>query len=263
MQANQKSYTNNIENFLCPFTDMYITQGANGSFSHKGTMANDVRGIKAGVRYPYYAPCDIECIWIYPKSGQSCWRSINKVRFANNNINYATFMIAHDDLFNHFIGKKLNQGELLGFHGMNGNATGIHTHIEISQNHFNMSNWSKNKYGNYCFDKESDTDECYFVDNTNILNGMNGNWKKTSDIVNVIKYINIPKTIVKRNIYDINTKKQIGQLSPKKFGGLSYKILNNSNGYVQINTLNFGVCLVKMTDTLKITDRPLYNSGNF
>ena len=32
-----------------------------------------------------------------------------------------------------------------------------------------MSSWHKNKYGIYCFDEESDTDESYFVDNTNII----------------------------------------------------------------------------------------------
>lgn len=48
MKKNQKSKRNNIEDFLCPFTDMYITQGANGSFSHKGTMANDVIGKNLG-----------------------------------------------------------------------------------------------------------------------------------------------------------------------------------------------------------------------
>ena len=59
----QTSRRAGIQDFLCPFTDMYITQGANGAFSHKGTMANDVRGRDVGVRYPYYAPCDVKCMF--------------------------------------------------------------------------------------------------------------------------------------------------------------------------------------------------------
>ena len=61
MLKNQKSKTNGIENFLCPFTDMYITQGA-GEGTHKGTMAVDVRGNNSGKKYAYYAPCSLKCI---------------------------------------------------------------------------------------------------------------------------------------------------------------------------------------------------------
>ena len=96
MQKGQKSIRSGIEDFLCPFTDMYITQGSNGRFSHQGTMANDVRGRESEVRYLIYAPCDILCKKLYPDSGQAMWQSKNKVRFANGRIDYATFMVAHD-----------------------------------------------------------------------------------------------------------------------------------------------------------------------
>lgn len=182
MFKGQTSRRGGIQDFLCPFTDMYITQGANGSFSHKGTMANDVRGLVAGVRYPYYAPCDVKCIWIYPNSGQACWQSLEKVRFANGNIDYATFMTCHDDSFDAYVGLIRRQGEQIGNMGVNGNASGVHCHIEISQTKCSMSSWHKNKYGIYCFDEESDTDDSYFVNNTNIIEGMSGNWKNTSDV---------------------------------------------------------------------------------
>ena len=54
MKKGQKSVTNGIENFLCPVTDMYITQGANGSYSHKGTMAVDIRGLNT-LRYKVHS----------------------------------------------------------------------------------------------------------------------------------------------------------------------------------------------------------------
>ncbi len=182
MIKGQKSIIGGIENFLCPFTDMYISQGSNGAYSHKGIMANDVRGKIAGIKYPYYAPCTCKCLKKYPKTGQVMWQSIDKVRFANGRIDYATFMTAHDDSMNVKIGQVVSQGEQLGNMGKKGysNMTGVHCHIQVSQG--NDITWIKNKYGNYHFNKEYDLDECYFVDNTNILNGRGGNWKNTTQI---------------------------------------------------------------------------------
>lgn len=180
MYAGQKSIRNGIQDFLIPFTDMMITQGSNSAYSHKGIMANDVRGLEGGVRYPYYAPCDCKCIRKYPESGQSMWQSLNKVRFANGRIDYATFMIAHDDSQDCYVGQIVEQGHQLGNMGMKGFATGIHCHIQISQS-ADMS-WYKNQYGIYQFNNEYDLDDCYFVDNTNIIEGMGGDWKTTNDV---------------------------------------------------------------------------------
>lgn len=263
MFKGQKSRRGGIQDFLCPFTDMYITQGANGSFSHKGTMANDIRGLQAGVRYPYYAPCDVKCIWIYPNSGQACWQSLEKVRFANGNIDYATFMTCHDDSFDAYVGLVRRQGEQLGNMGKQGNATGVHCHIEISQTKCSMSSWHKNKYGIYCFDVESDTDESYFVDNTNIINGMGGAWKHTTDVpVESNKFINVPEWIDERNIYDSNFN-QLATIKPKKFGGLSYKIFSIQGEFAEIETVNFGRCFIKITESTPITETPTYEHGNY
>lgn len=180
MKKNDKSIRAGIEDFLCPFEDMYITQGSNGEFSHKGTMANDVRGREVGVRYYIYAPCDIKCLKLYPSTGQSMWQSINKVRFANGRVDYATFMVCHDDSMDCTVGMERKQGEIFYQMGMKGWATGVHTHIQISQS--DDTSWYKNEYGIYKFNNEYDTDDCYFVDNTNILNGMGGNWKETKDV---------------------------------------------------------------------------------
>ena len=40
MYKGQKSIRGGIEDFLCPFTDMYITQGSNGKYSHRGILKN-------------------------------------------------------------------------------------------------------------------------------------------------------------------------------------------------------------------------------
>ena len=181
MIKGQTSIRNNIEDFLCPFTDMYISQGSNGKYSHRGIMANDVRGKVAGVKYPYYAPCTCKCLKTYPETGQVMWQSINKVRFSNGRIEYATFMTAHDNAMNAKVGQLVKQGQQLGNMGNKGfsNMTGVHCHIEVSQS--SDTTWKLNKYGNYMFNNEYDLDSCYFVDNTNIIKGMGGNWKTTNE----------------------------------------------------------------------------------
>lgn len=180
MKKNDKSVRAGIEDFLCPFEDMYITQGSNGKFSHQGTMANDVRGREVGVRYLIYAPCDMVCKKIYPSTGQAMFQSKNKVRFANGRIDYATFMVAHDNTMDLYVGREFSQGDGFFQMGDKGYATGVHTHIQISQSA--DTSWYKNEFGIYKFNNEYDTDDCYFVDNTNILNGMGGNWKQTKDV---------------------------------------------------------------------------------
>lgn len=197
MKRNDKSIRGGIEDFLCPFEDMYITQGSNGRFSHKGTMANDVRGKVAKERYFIYAPCKIKCIKLYPSTGQAMFQSVNKVRFANGRVDYATFMVAHDNTMNCFIGQTFEQGESFFQMGDKGFATGVHTHIQISQSA--DTSWYKNEYGIYKFNNEYDTDACYFVDNTNILNGMGGDWKLLKDVE--VKESKHPVYIANYNMY--------------------------------------------------------------
>lgn len=262
MYAGQKSIRGGIQDFLCPFTDMYITQGSNSAFSHKGIMANDVRGVNAGVRYPYYAPCDVKCVRIYPESGQAMWQSLNKVRFANGNIDFATFMTAHDDSFDAYVGQIVPQGNQLGNMGMKGNATGVHCHIQTEQG--SDTSWYKNQYGVYQFNNEVDLDDMYFVDNTNVIEGMGGSWKHTTDVpVKEDKYVNIPEWIEERNIYKLDTKEQFATIKPKKFGGLSYLIYSRDGEFAEIQTVDFGRCYVKVTDSTPITDVPTYEHGNY
>lgn len=274
MIKGQKSVRGGIEDFLCLFTDMYITQGSGGNYSHKGIMANDVRGIKAGVRYPYYAPCTCKCIKTYPSSGQVMWQSVNKVRFANGRIDYATFMTVHDDTMDAKIGQVVSQGSQLGNMGTKGNATGVHCHIEVSQSA--DTSWTKNSYGIYHFNNEYDLDDCYFVDNTNILNGIGGNWKTTdkvavqNNVESQKNYVNLPPNISSWAIYDINVapvkKNAKATLNPKKFGGLSYYVHEYRDGGTTavIETLQFGRVKIYIKDTCaKITVGSYqYQSGN-
>lgn len=264
MRAGQTSVRGGIQDFLCPFTDMYITQGSNNGFSHRGIMANDVRGAQAGVRYPYYAPCDVKCIRTYPNSGQAMWQSLNKVRFANGRVDYATFMTVHDNTFDAKVGQIVRQGSQLGNMGTKGNATGVHCHIEVSQSA--DTSWTKNQYGIYHFNNEYDLDDCYFVDGTNILNGMGGNWKTTDKVpvsnpqpqptTDTRNFVNLPPSISKWNFYDINVapvkKNAKGILNPAKFGGLSYYVYEyrDNNTTAVIQTQQFGKVKIYIKDTV-------------
>ena len=274
MKKGQKSVRGDIEDFLCPFTDMYITQGSNGGYSHRGIMANDVRGSQVGVRYAYYAPCTCKCVRTYTSSGQVMWQSINKVRFANGRIDYATFMTVHDDTMDAKIGQVVPQGNQLGNMGTKGNATGVHCHIEVSQSA--DTSWTKNQYGIYHFNNEYDLDDCYFVDNTNILNGMGGNWRTTDKVPvqssadSQKNYVNLPPSISSWAFYDINEapvkKNANGSLNPKKFGGLSYYVHEyRDNGTTAvIQTQQFGKVkiYIKGTCATITIGSYKYQSGN-
>lgn len=262
MYKGQKSVRGGIEDFLCPFTDMYMTCGPNEGKYHKGTMAIDVRGAQSGVRYPYYAPATVRCMRIYPESGQAMWQTVNNVRCSNGYIGKVTFMTVHDDSFDAYVGLVVPQGTgQLGNMGTRGNSTGVHCHIELSQSA--DTSWRKNQYGNYCFSTETDPEDVFFMDNTNILNGI-GNWKYLKDVpVSSGEYINIPPTIEERNIYRKDTKQQFATIKPKKFGGLTYKIYSRDGEFAEIETRDFGRCYVKVTAMTPITNTPQYERGTY
>lgn len=183
MKKNQTSKTNNRENFLCPFTDIYITQDY-GVGSHKGIKAYDVRGSEKGKKYPYYAPCTCKLIWCDKSNGQGLWQSVSKVNFANGRVDYATFMTAHDETFDAKIGQVVPQGHQLGNMGSKAgggaNSTGVHCHIEIAQAKYTIANWNKNKYGIWCFPKEYPMEDCCYMNDTRIIKGLNKKWKYLS-----------------------------------------------------------------------------------
>lgn len=275
MIKGQKSVRGGIEDFLCPFTDMYITQGSNSGFSHKGIMANDVRGTQAGVRYPYYAPCTVKCLKTYSESGQVMWQSVNKVRFSNGRVDYATFMTTHDDTMDAKVGMIVPQGNQLGNMGTKGNATGVHCHIEISQSA--DTSWTKNQYRIYHFNNEYDLDDCYFVDNTNILNGMGGNWRTTDKVpvsqptANGKNYVNLKPNVDTWRIYPLNASpvkgNEKGFLKPKKYGGLTYYIYayhdNNTTAEIQTSSFGRGKIWIKDTNCSITIDNPIYEHGEY
>lgn len=191
MKPNKKYLdSNGYEYFMCPFTKMYISQGSR-QWSHSGVMANDVTN-GDGAKEPYYAPCSCRCEAVYPKSGQSQWVSLNPVHLANGKISIVHFTVAHDDSFNAYVGMTLIQGNQIGNMGAKGIGTGVHAHIQVGVGHPNVWGIVKGyftfngvRYPVYGFQYEPyDLDDCYFVNDTTILNGAGGKWKTCTPATN-------------------------------------------------------------------------------
>lgn len=230
MKKNQKSKSNGRENFLCPFTDIYITQDSNVG-THKGTKAYDIRGKQPGVKYPYYAPCTCKLIWYDKSNGQGLWQSVAKVNFSNGRVDYASFVTCHDESFDadKLNGKPIPQGQQLGNMGSKHNgstqSTGVHCHIEIAQAKYNISNWHKNKYGIWCFPKEYSMEDSCYMNNTNIIKGLNKKWK----YLKTVKYKTTTTNLNMRNKASLSG--EIILVIPK---GKKVEYLGNagiSNGY--------------------------------
>lgn len=266
MLMGQTSTRNNIQDVLCPFMDWYCTQGANSLFSHRGSEANDIRGLKPGIKYPYFAPCDVKCVNINKKYAFVWWQSLNKVRLADGTIDYVTFLCGHDNTINCYIGQVIKQGIQIGNMGDGGNATGVHCHIEVGRG--KQSTWIANKYGVYCIPNQLPLENVFFMDKTNILLGV-ANWKYLKDISVVVsakKYINLSPKADTWKFYKLGdnpiSKNAQGMLRPHNFGGLSYTILGyeDHGNCVIIRTTQFGKVKIYIKHELaNITVKPIYD----
>lgn len=76
-------------------------------------------------------------------------------------------------------------------------------------------------------------------------------------------FINIPEWIEERNIYKVDTKEQFAVIKPKKFGGLTYRVLDIVDDFAKIKTVDFGECLVKITKSTTLTNYPVYKNGGY
>lgn len=177
MQPN-KTYvaSDGYEYFMCPMTEFKITQVENVG-THLGTKAVDFASGTAGYRAPYYAPATVKCIKTIPSYGEATWQTVNKVHCPNGYFGIVTFETVHDNTFNAYVGMVIKQGQQLGNMGDAGRASGVHLHIEFTQSA--NGNMAYNSYGTYTFTAtESYVDDTFYVDDTNIITPMAGNWRK-------------------------------------------------------------------------------------
>lgn len=180
MKANKKYIASDgYEYFMCPMTEFKVTQVENTG-THLGTKAVDFASGTPGYRAPYYAPAKVKCIKTIPSYGEATWQTVNKVHCPNGYFGIVTFETVHDNSFNAYVGMVVDQGEQLGNMGDAGKAYGVHLHLEFTQSA--NTNMAYNSYGIYTFTAtESYVDDTFYVNDTNIIYGGQGNWRKCTE----------------------------------------------------------------------------------
>ena len=135
-----------MEKAIFPLRYMNVTQGIDGAYSHKGTLAIDFGN--SGVKEKLYAPFTGTIKKVYTYSGNFVWLESNEpVYWADGTIDYMTFLTGHyNDVSDLYVGKVIKQGEVYYEQGNAGNATGIHTHLEVGKGKFTGTGWFKNQY---------------------------------------------------------------------------------------------------------------------
>lgn len=161
-----------------PMDMIHITQGENGSWSHMGILAIDFVGTHA--KYPYYAPCDCECI--RASNDIAVWKSDKEVMCADGQVRKIFWDVIHEVPLSHGVGTKLKKGQLMGHTGVGGTATGDHLHLQV------MNGWDYQGFGtspqgaSTLVGEELHIFDVFAVNGVNIVQGLGYPWK-TSDYV--------------------------------------------------------------------------------
>jgi hypothetical protein len=154
-----------------------VTQGENGDYSHKGTLCIDFVGTTD--QYPYYAPCDCECI----ATGQDSylvWKSDKPVMCADGQVRSIVWVNVHESPLTHSVGTKLTKGQLMGHTGIGGNVTGDHWHFNVIEG-TTYNGWAYTPDSRLA-GTELHIYDVFAVNGVNIVNGNGYAWK-TSDYI--------------------------------------------------------------------------------
>ena len=135
---------------LFPMDYMNISQGVNGSYSHKGSNALDLCGKDGGidnVKAPF--TCVVKRKYTDSAGGVTVWiQSKNKVYYADGTLDYMTMLFIHDnDTSDLYVGQVIPQGKTFFQEGTAGYATGNHVHMECGRGQFSGAGWYENSYG--------------------------------------------------------------------------------------------------------------------
>ena len=157
-----------------PMDMIHVTQGENGSFSHKGTKCIDFVGTTD--KYPYYAPCDCEAIG----TGEAylVWKSDKEVMCADGQVRNIVWVNVHEQPLIHRVGTKLKKGELMGHTGIGGRVTGDHWHFNVIEGDEYLG-WSYTPDSRLTGNELSIYD-VFAVNGVRIVDGYGYDWK-TSD----------------------------------------------------------------------------------
>lgn len=183
MIAGQKlRASDGYEVALFPMPYLYMSQDEGGDYSHQGTYNIDFLGWGANGRInqaPIYAPCTMKLVeyWNTSEGGHNAiFESVNKVHLANGQLDYLTIAFGHDS--NPpitTIGSIVNQGDLCYHTGTYGNVTGDHVHTCCGQGHY--QGYTTRSGGHADLTNRIHYWKAVYVNNTNIVQGFNHNWK--------------------------------------------------------------------------------------
>ena len=172
MKRGQKSYSSDgTQNALHPMEYMNISQGSGGEFSHTGTKAIDYLGWGANgriYRCPYYAPFDCTCVYKSSDGAGVGWRTDNQVNTPSGKRQITVVFYHDDNTSNYSIGDKRKQGDVIGYTGTAGYATGDHLHLEV----FTGQAYASTSIENW---------EAFFIDGTTLINDYGYDWRLSGD----------------------------------------------------------------------------------
>lgn len=258
-----------------------ITQGMNGSFSHRGELAIDI-----GAECKYFkAPFTGTIKKIYSKNNAVWLESNNKVKYADGTEDYMTIVTYHDnDVSNLKVGQVIKQGEIYYQPGIKGYATGSHIHLGVGKGKFTGSGWHKGEYQpkikgySWPINNQYNIVKALFLHKgVKVIDGWY-DWNITDNYtyskpVSKIKYLNLKSSVSSWTVYKTNKYYQplrifdvAGKVKPKKFGGLTYKILEDMGNYhYKIKTYSYGTVYISGNPKFDctITDKPVYKHGNY
>lgn len=175
-----------------PMKTMNISQNYKGSYSHSPAYTGSPQGFPiddcgADTGRDYvYAPCDctIKRIYGVGASGtNTIWlESTEQVELANGNKSYVTIQFTHpndDDLVSLKVGQTFKQGDKMFREGTDGQATGNHVEIQVSNAKFSGNGWVKNSKGGWVIKNAIKPEDAFYVDDTITIQNANGITFKT------------------------------------------------------------------------------------
>ena len=181
MQKNEKLVASDgYEVMLFPLPFLKITQGENGSYSHRGTYNIDFVGWnKSGrvYRAPMYAPCTCKCVATIDATNKGrIFQSVNRVHTPNG-LQYVTFMNFHDNNPIARVGDIFKQGDLYAHTGTAGVGTGDHTHFNCANGKY--VGWEQvPPQGHGQLKNSTHIYNICYVNDTTIVDGYMYPWKK-------------------------------------------------------------------------------------
>lgn len=168
-----------MRNYLTyPCKVMNITQGYNGSASHKPHTTGSPKDYpwdeacgNTG-RSPMYCPCDEMKIKRISTAGtNTIWlESTSKVWLADGTQAYVTLMVTHpndSDIKRLKVGQRFKRGELICYEGIDGGATGNHFHFSVGKGKVKSNGWKENSKGKWvltCTDGTYKPEALFYID---------------------------------------------------------------------------------------------------